>query len=222
MESYLILESTIFWMARRQARSRAIAVGRCRSDCSNGRHNAFRRSVCYFAIRWQLLRDWVQPRFIRKAQHCRPNSDLHSVVVPHRFSCSVEMAVMRSVLVRHGGVCNCRFVSAGRICGAGFGASRRLFTGRFQQRHENAAKPVGAKTDAVVRATMSVIITLGLVIFFRSWIHSTVSTYIPQVYKAQGFSNAEAGNVLFSILLPLAIGGLIGGTLSDELGDAWC
>jgi FSR family fosmidomycin resistance protein-like MFS transporter len=63
-----------------------------------------------------------------------------------------------------------------------------------------------------------VIIILGLVIFMRSWVQSTVSTYIPQVYKAQGFSTVDASNILFSILLPLAIGGLIGGTLSDKIG----
>jgi FSR family fosmidomycin resistance protein-like MFS transporter len=73
-------------------------------------------------------------------------------------------------------------------------------------------------TDIVKRAAMSVIITLGLVIFMRSWIHSTVTTYIPLVFKAQGATTAEAGSVLFSILLPLAIGGLIGGTLSDRIG----
>ncbi len=73
-------------------------------------------------------------------------------------------------------------------------------------------------TEVTARAALSVIITLGLVIFFRSWVQSSVTTYIPQVYKAQGFSTAEAGNVLFSILLPLAIGGLVGGTLSDKIG----
>jgi FSR family fosmidomycin resistance protein-like MFS transporter len=41
---------------------------------------------------------------------------------------------------------------------------------------------------------------------------------VPQVFKSFGYSNADAGNVLFSILLPLAIGGLIGGTLSDRIG----
>ncbi|MDE3089713.1 MAG: MFS transporter [Chloroflexota bacterium] len=69
-----------------------------------------------------------------------------------------------------------------------------------------------------VRAATSVIVTLGLVIFLRSWVQSTISTYVPQVYKSQGFSTEFAGNVLFSILLPLAIGGLIGGTLSDRIG----
>jgi FSR family fosmidomycin resistance protein-like MFS transporter len=63
-----------------------------------------------------------------------------------------------------------------------------------------------------------VIVTLTLVIFFRSWTSSAVSTYVPQVFKMFGYSNADAGTVLFAILFPLAIGGLIGGALSDRIG----
>ncbi len=68
------------------------------------------------------------------------------------------------------------------------------------------------------RAATSVIVILTLVILFRSWIQGSVTTFIPQLYKAQGFSVEFAGQVLFSILMPLAIGGLIGGTLSDRVG----
>jgi FSR family fosmidomycin resistance protein-like MFS transporter len=68
------------------------------------------------------------------------------------------------------------------------------------------------------RAAISVILTLTMVMFLRSWVHSSVSTYVPQVFKTFGYSNADAGNVLFSVLMPLAIGGLIGGTLSDKIG----
>jgi FSR family fosmidomycin resistance protein-like MFS transporter len=73
-------------------------------------------------------------------------------------------------------------------------------------------------TANVQRAAISVIVVLMLVMFLRSWVHSSISTYVPQVFKSFGYSNADAGNVLFSILLPLAIGGLIGGTLSDRIG----
>lgn len=68
------------------------------------------------------------------------------------------------------------------------------------------------------RAAISVILTLTTVMFLRAWVHSSVSTYVPQVFKTFGYSNADAGNVLFSVLMPLAIGGLIGGTLSDKIG----
>lgn len=77
---------------------------------------------------------------------------------------------------------------------------------------------IGVPTTNAARATISVMVLLGLVILFRSWVTNSVTTYIPQVVKAQGFSTTVAGNVLFSILLPLAIGGLIGGTLSDRVG----
>jgi FSR family fosmidomycin resistance protein-like MFS transporter len=68
------------------------------------------------------------------------------------------------------------------------------------------------------RAALSVIVVLLMVMFLRAWLHSAVSTYVPQVFRAFGYSNAEAGNVLFTILMPLAIGGLVGGTLSDKVG----
>ena len=71
---------------------------------------------------------------------------------------------------------------------------------------------------ATKRAATSIILLLVLVIFLRSWVQTSVTTFVPQVLKAQGYSNGFAGNVLFSILMPLAIGGLIGGTLSDRIG----
>jgi FSR family fosmidomycin resistance protein-like MFS transporter len=67
-------------------------------------------------------------------------------------------------------------------------------------------------------ASLSLVLTVTLVVFLRSWIQTSISTYVPQAFKEQGASTVEAGNVLFSILLPLAVGGLIGGTLSDRIG----
>ena len=87
----------------------------------------------------------------------------------------------------------------------------------FQYR-ETADKPATTFAPSAKSVAISVVITLGLVIFFRSWVQTSVTTYIPQVYKAQGFSNEFASQVLFGILLPLAIGGLIGGTMSDKIG----
>ena len=79
-------------------------------------------------------------------------------------------------------------------------------------------QPATMPATTAVRAATSVVLTLMLVIFFRSWVQNSVATYIPQFFKAQGFSTTFAGNVLFSILMPLAIGGLIGGTLSHPVG----
>ncbi len=86
----------------------------------------------------------------------------------------------------------------------------------IQRRFESQS---GAKlVTNTTRAATSVIITLTLIILFRSWIQGSVTTFIPQLYRAQGYSIEFAGSVLFSILMPLAIGGLIGGTLSDRIG----
>jgi FSR family fosmidomycin resistance protein-like MFS transporter len=71
---------------------------------------------------------------------------------------------------------------------------------------------------AAPRAALSLVLTITLVVFLRSWVQTSIATYIPQAFKEQGASTAGAGNVLFSVLFPLAIGGLIGGTLSDRIG----
>lgn len=76
----------------------------------------------------------------------------------------------------------------------------------------------GKVMAATVMAPVSLIVTLTLVVFFRSWVSSAVSTYIPQVFKSFGYSAEDSGKVLFSVLLPVAIGGLLGGTLSDRIG----
>ncbi len=86
------------------------------------------------------------------------------------------------------------------------------------QRPLTAQERAASNPAPVKRAALSVIMILMMVMFLRSWLHSAVSTYVPQVFRAFGYSNAEAGNVLFTILMPLAIGGLIGGTLSDKIG----
>lgn len=67
-------------------------------------------------------------------------------------------------------------------------------------------------------AALSLVITVTLVVFLRSWVQSSSATYIPQIFSAKGASTAEAGNILFAILFPLALGGLMGGTLSDRIG----
>jgi len=93
-----------------------------------------------------------------------------------------------------------------------------IFWALAAQPREDYRTTISSSPTTAKRAALSVIIVLMLVMFLRSWTSSTISTYVPQVFKAFGYSNADAGNVLFSVLLPLAIGGLIGGTLSDQIG----
>lgn len=61
-------------------------------------------------------------------------------------------------------------------------------------------------------------VALLLVIFMRQWVHSSLSTYLPQWAIAQGYSVEFASNLMFAMLFPLAFGGLIGGFLSDRIG----
>ncbi len=75
-----------------------------------------------------------------------------------------------------------------------------------------------ADTASQARAALSLAVTVTLVVFFRSWTQSTVSTYIAQFYKADGGSTAMATVLLSIILYAIAIGGLFGGTVSDMVG----
>lgn len=86
------------------------------------------------------------------------------------------------------------------------------------RRPSAAYAPRATASTPASRAALGVIIVLMVVMFLRSWLHSSISTYVPQMFKSFGYADAAAANVLFSILLPLAIGGLIGGTLSDQIG----
>lgn len=98
-------------------------------------------------------------------------------------------------------------------------AQAALISWALATQHQLRAQRLAAMpAPSAARAAVSVMITLGLVIFFRSWVHSSISTYIPQVYKALGFSTTFASIALVFILLPLAFGGLIGGILSDQVG----
>ncbi|MFN8471316.1 MAG: MFS transporter [Anaerolineae bacterium] len=56
------------------------------------------------------------------------------------------------------------------------------------------------------------------VIFLRMWVNSAITTYLPQLTKANGFDIDYASNLQFAILFPLAFGGLIGGSMSDRIG----
>jgi FSR family fosmidomycin resistance protein-like MFS transporter len=63
------------------------------------------------------------------------------------------------------------------------------------------------------------ILALMIVIFSRSWVHTSLITYLPQFYKTVGAPVAFTSNLLFAILLPVAAGNLIGGLLSDRFGS---
>lgn len=84
-----------------------------------------------------------------------------------------------------------------------------------------SADYTNARTSASrrVEAALTGILALMIVIFFRSWIHTSLVTYLPQFYKAAGAPVTFTSNLLFAILLPLALGNLLGGFLSDRFGS---
>ena len=59
---------------------------------------------------------------------------------------------------------------------------------------------------------------LIMVIFLRQWVHSSLTTYLPQWLTAQGYSVTMTSNLMFAMLLPLAFGGLFGGYMADRIG----
>jgi len=62
------------------------------------------------------------------------------------------------------------------------------------------------------------IVSLVLLIMLRSWTSSGLNNFIPLWYTSQGYSMDVASPVLLIILMGLAIGGLLGGFLSDRAG----
>ena len=52
----------------------------------------------------------------------------------------------------------------------------------------------------------------------RSWVQGTLSTYLPEWLASNGQSLETAGLLLSLLFIGVALGGLIGGTLSDRIG----
>lgn len=88
----------------------------------------------------------------------------------------------------------------------------------------NQAQPAESSRDRAnpgrwsTRAAIAGITALMVVIFLRSWLHQSVTIYLPQLYKSRGGSVPLASNMLFSVLFPLALGTVTGGFLSDRIG----
>ncbi|MBI4322542.1 MAG: MFS transporter [Chloroflexi bacterium] len=62
------------------------------------------------------------------------------------------------------------------------------------------------------------LVSLILIIMMRSWTLAGVTAFLPLLYKGLGHSVEEASQTMFIMLLSVAIGGLLGGWLSDILG----
>lgn len=62
------------------------------------------------------------------------------------------------------------------------------------------------------------LIKLNIAMGLRAWTHVSVTTFLPTLLVAQGYSATFAGTMLTVFLLGAATGGLLGGYLSDRYG----
>jgi FSR family fosmidomycin resistance protein-like MFS transporter len=82
-----------------------------------------------------------------------------------------------------------------------------------------ASASAAATAASPQRFTTMSIIALMLIMFLRAWTQSGTTTYIPVYFtRVVGFSVEGASQISSINLLALAIGGLVGGLLSDRFG----
>jgi FSR family fosmidomycin resistance protein-like MFS transporter len=56
------------------------------------------------------------------------------------------------------------------------------------------------------------------IITVRAWVQTSLSNYLPLLARSRGNSLVQASQLLFLVLLALAVGGLLAGFLSDRIG----
>jgi len=90
----------------------------------------------------------------------------------------------------------------------------------FDRVGRRAPRPVEAAPAraTVRRVALSAFAALVLVMTLRSWIHSSLPTYIPQYYRSLGLPPTFSSQLLFVLLFCLALGGFAGGFLADRFG----
>lgn len=76
-------------------------------------------------------------------------------------------------------------------------------------------RPLSPESSAGVVGGLVVVCVIVVV---RSWVHMGITTFFPLFIQSQGFGLAFASKLLFVFLVSGAIGGLVGGYLSDVLG----
>ncbi|HTU01002.1 MAG TPA: MFS transporter [Candidatus Sulfotelmatobacter sp.] len=101
-------------------------------------------------------------------------------------------------------------VAPGMLTAAGLYAWR----GEFDERPRLGAKEIGDPSPIPWRK----VVTLCTLITFRSWGYSGLIVFIPLLVHAQGAGAEVAARALFVFLFFGALGGMLGGHLSDRLG----
>ncbi|MCL5961184.1 MAG: MFS transporter, partial [Chloroflexi bacterium] len=86
---------------------------------------------------------------------------------------------------------------------------------------ESHRKTVVSDPNALRKRSQVAIVgvaSLVLIIMLRSWTLSGLNNFLPLWYGSLGYTMGTASQVLFIILFGLAVGGLVGGFLSDRVG----
>jgi FSR family fosmidomycin resistance protein-like MFS transporter len=68
------------------------------------------------------------------------------------------------------------------------------------------------------RGSVAGLVVIVLAVFFRTWFQISVNTYLPSWAEAGGRSIQAGGGMLSAALVAMALGSLLGGTLSDRTG----
>lgn len=86
------------------------------------------------------------------------------------------------------------------------------------ERHRKTLALATARPNANVRVPIIGIASLILLIMLRSWTQGGLNSFVALLYASKGISLELASQVLFVMLAAVAIGGVIGGVLSDLVG----
>ncbi|MFN8482149.1 MAG: MFS transporter [Anaerolineae bacterium] len=126
---------------------------------------------------------------------------------------AIGPVVARVLFAAIGGVTTLALV----VLGALLSAAQLVFGPHVRRLAGNKGPATAGLNDYRPMAPLAVA-ALIWVIFLRMWVNSAITTYLPQLTKASGFDIDYSSNLQFSILFPLAFGGLIGGSMSDRIG----
>lgn len=86
------------------------------------------------------------------------------------------------------------------------------------ERHRKSMVSGGRRQDAKMRVPIIGVASLIVLIMLRSWTQGGINNFLALLYKERGIPLEAASQVLFVMLVGIAIGGVIGGVLSDFIG----
>ncbi len=87
--------------------------------------------------------------------------------------------------------------------------------GRIPLTSSQPSKKKEANKNGSIWTLLPIVILVGT----RSWTSGTLTTYLPEFYASQGTALALAGSAFSLVLIMTSVGNLIGGRLTDRIGQ---